>query len=479
MTTPIAHKAFKYRLKPTHAQETAFRQAVGATRVAYNMLTALNRDILKRAWAIEAQLIEQGATQAQARAEMKKLRKEDATLQAVSSFTWQKNVLTPEIARHRQAAARIAAGEPLESVWSDERYSEPWFHTVPRRAFVSGADQAATALSNWMKSVAGQRVGNKMGLPRFKKAGRSHDSLTIPVTANTPAGGHGAPYKRGEGRTGVIQDHHHLRLGMFGTIATYNSTAPLTRLVNKGGVIKSFTISRDANCWYVSLLVEAPTYLLHRGGPTKAQKEAGIIGVDLGVKAKAALSTGEIIENPRHLQLSLKRLAKLQVKLSRTQKGSKNREHLKKQIAKLQHKIALQRASSNHQMTKKLSTGYAGIGIEDLNVSGMTRSAAGTLEAPGKNVAAKSGLNRNILDVSFGQIRNQLEYKSKMYGSTLTVIDRFEPTSKRCSNCGAVKSDLSLKDRTYVCGECHHAEDRDVNAAKNIQKAAQNKINML
>lgn len=473
MTATIAHKAFKYRLKPTHAQETAFRQAVGATRVAYNMLTALNRDILKRAWAIEAQLIEQGATVEEAKAQMKKLRKEGTTLQAVSSFTWQKDVLTPEIARHRQAAARIAAGEPLEMVWSDERYSEPWFHTVPRRAFVSGADQASTALSNWMKSIAGQRGGAKMGLPRFKKAGRSKDSLTIPVATATPAGGYGVPYKRGEGRTGYIQDHHHLRLDMFGTIATYNSTAPLTRLVNKGGIIKSFTISRDANCWYVSLLVEAPACLLHQMRPTKAQKEAGIIGVDLGVKAKVALSTGEIIENPRHLQLSLKRLAKLQVKLSRTQKGSKNREHLKKQIAKLQHKIALQRASSNHQMTKTLTTQYATVAIEDLNVSGMTRSAAGTLEAPGKNVAAKSGLNRNVLDVGFGQVRTQLEYKTKMYGSTLTVIDRFEPTSKRCSNCGAIKNDLTLKDRTFICGECHHTEDRDINAAKNIRNIAQ------
>ncbi|MBF0807475.1 hypothetical protein E4U03_02445 [Rothia nasimurium] len=480
MTTEIAHKAFKYRLKPTQTQENAFRQAVGAARVAYNMLTALNRDVLRRGWEIRNQLIEQGLSEAEASAQMKKLRKEDLSLKIMSSFAWQKDVLTPEIARHKQAAARIAAGDPIESVWSGERFAEPWFHAVPRRAFVSGADQAATAISNWMKSVAGQRAGNKMGLPRFKKAGRSHDSITIPVVdGSSPAGGYGASYKRGEPRKGFIQDHHRLRLAMFGTVVTYNSTAPLTQLVTQGGTIKSFTISRDAQYWYVSLLVEAPINLLHRPGPTKAQEKAGVIGVDLGVKAKAALSNGEIINNPRHLQLSLKRLAKLQVKLSRTQKGSKNREHLKKQISRLQHKIALQRAASNHQMTKELSTTYVGVGIEDLNVAGMTKSASGTLENPGKNVAAKSGLNRNILDVSFGQIRNQLEYKTKMYGSALTVIGRYEPTSKRCSQCGAMKSDLSLKERTYICVECNYQDDRDINAAKNIRNLAEKELGMV
>lgn len=480
MTTEIAHKAFKYRLKPTYAQEKAFRQAAGATRVAYNMLTALNREILKRGWEVEKQLIEDGLAEEEARAKMKKLRKTDPALKTISAFTWSTQYLTPEITKHREAAARIAAGASLEEVWADERYAEPWFHTVTRIAFLSGARQADTALGNWKKSVSGQRAGNKMGLPRFKKAGRSHDSFTIPVVAiSTPAGGYGSRYKQGEKHKGTIQDHRHLRLAMYGTIATYNSTAPMTRLVERGGTIKSFTISRDADRWYVSLLVEAPAYLLHRPRPTKAQNEAGVVGADLGVKAKAALSNGEIIENPRHLQLALKRLAKLQVKLSRTQKGSKNREQLKKQISKLQHKIALQRASSNHQLTKKLSTSYAVVGIEDLNVSGMTRSASGTLENPGKNVAAKSGLNRNILDVGFSQIRTQLEYKTKMYGSSLVVIDRFEPTSKRCSNCGEVKSDLTLKDRTFFCSACGYEEDRDVNAARNIKDATQRQTGMV
>lgn len=477
--TPITHTAFKYRLKPTHAQAARFAQCAGASRVAYNALTALNREILKRSWAIETELVENGMTVEQAKAEMKKRRKEDPNLQIISSFTWQKNYLTPEITRHRQAAARIEAGEALEDVWADERYAQPWFHTVPRRTFVSGADQASQALSNWMSSINGHRAGNKVGLPRFKKTGRSSDSFTIPITKETSAGGWGTPYKRGDKRHGIIEDHHHLRLSMFGTIATYNSTKNLTRLISRNGVVKSFTISRNARHWYVSLLVEAPTELIQRSDPTRAQKDKGAIGVDLGVKVKAALSTGEVVENPRHLQLSLKRLARLQTKLSRAQKGSKNRERLKNQISKLQHTISLQRASSNHHLTKTLATSYEVIGLEDLNVSGMTRSASGTIEEPGKNVAAKSGLNRNILDVSFSQIRSQLDYKTQRYGSSLLLVDRFEPTSKRCSSCGAIKKDLKLTDRTYRCDSCGYEEDRDINAAKNIQRIAEKKYKML
>lgn len=476
MSEEISHKAFKFRLKPTLSQESSFRQAVGASRVAYNMLIAINREILQRGWEIKENLIKAGATEAEAKMKMKQLRKEDPSLGRISSITWQKDVLTPEIRRHREAANRISAGEPVEVVWSGERYAEPWFHTVDRKFFVSGANQAQAAFDNWSDSLSGRRAGNKMGLPRFKKAGRSHDSVKVHVTSSIVAGGYGVRYKRGEGRKGPIQDYHHLRLGMFGTVATYDSTAPMARLVARGAVIKSFTISRDAQYWYVSLLLEAPADLMCRQEPTKAQLNAGTVGVDLGVKVKAALSNGELIDNPRHLQLSLKRLAKLQVKLSRAQKGSKNREQLKKQISKLQHKIALQRAGSNHQLTKKLSSAYSVVGVEDLNVSGMTRSAAGTVEEPGKNVAAKAGLNRNILDVGFSQIRSQLEYKTKFYGSRLVVIDRFEPTSKRCSECGAVKSNLSLSERVFTCPECGFEADRDVNAARNIKRLAQESL---
>jgi putative transposase len=98
----------------------------------------------------------------------------------------------------------------------------------------------------------------------------------------------------------------------------------------------------------------------------------------------------------------------------------------------------------------------------------MTRSTRGTLTAPGRNVRAKAGLNRAILDAGFAAIRWQLEHKAGWYGSRIAVIGRFEPSSKTCSGCGAVKTKLSLSERSYNCACCGLVLDRDLNAARNI-----------
>lgn len=135
---------------------------------------------------------------------------------------------------------------------------------------------------------------------------------------------------------------------------------------------------------------------------------------------------------------------------------------------------ALRRETGLHQLTKNLTTRYALIGIEDLNVAGMTSSASGTIENPGKNVAQKAGLNRAVLDVSFGTFRTQLEYKAAWYGSVIQVIDRYYPSSQTCSNCGERPgAKLTLSDRVYKCGHCHTVIDRDLNAAINIRREAE------
>lgn len=104
----------------------------------------------------------------------------------------------------------------------------------------------------------------------------------------------------------------------------------------------------------------------------------------------------------------------------------------------------------------------------------MTASASGTIENPGKNVAQKAGLNRAVLDVSFGTFRTQLEYKAAWYGSAVQVIDRYYPSSQTCSNCGnRPDTKLTLNDRVYKCGHCHAVIDRDLNAAINIRREAE------
>jgi len=190
------------------------------------------------------------------------------------------------------------------------------------------------------------------------------------------------------------------------------------------------------------------------------------------VKHLAALSTGELVANPRVKASNARALVKASRAYARTVKGSKRRERARRRLARLHHREALQRATVLHGLTKRLATGWATVAVEDLNVAGMTRSAAGTLDAPGRRVRQKSGLNRSVLDASPGEIRRQLAYKAAWYGSRLAVLDRWYPSSKTCSGSGTAKATLALSERTFTCTTCGLMLDRDVNAAVNIARFA-------
>jgi putative transposase len=206
--------------------------------------------------------------------------------------------------------------------------------------------------------------------------------------------------------------------------------------------------------------------------PGLAQLVAGTVGVDLGVATLAALSTGEKVANPRHLVTAERRLKAAQRAVSRTEKTSARRARARARLARRHHEVAQRRSGALHALTKRLTTRWAAVAVEDLNVTGMTRSARGSLAAPGVNVRAKAGLNRAILDARFAEVRRQLDYKSRWYGSELLVVDRWAPTSKTCSSCGWRNPSLSLRERVFHCQSCGLEIDRDVNAAVNIEAAA-------
>ncbi|MBS9538357.1 helix-turn-helix domain-containing protein [Micrococcus luteus] len=174
-------RAFKHRLDPNPAQATLLAQYAGAARVAYNMLIAHNRAALAAGAARRTELAETGLAGPELAARMKAERAADPTLRVASYQSYATAHLTPLIRRHREAAAAIAAGADPAEAWTDERYAEPWMHTVPRRVLVSGLQNAAKATENWMASASGTRAGARVGLPRFKKKGRSRDSFTIPA----------------------------------------------------------------------------------------------------------------------------------------------------------------------------------------------------------------------------------------------------------------------------------------------------------
>ena len=458
-------RAFKHRLDPDASQLELLGQYAGAARVAFNMLTAHNRAALQAGWDRRRQLAEAGVPAEELAGRMKAERAADPALKVAGYQQFATEHLTPMVRAHREAAEAIAAGADPGQVWADERYAQPWMHTVPRRVLVSGLQNAAKATENWMASACGARAGRRVGLPRFKKKGRSRDSFTIP--APEVIGAAGTAYKRGEARGGVITDHRHLRLASLGTIRTMDKTTRLVRSCRRGAVVRSVTISQAGGHWYASVLVAEPVTL--RRGPSRRQRANGTVGVDLGVKHLAALSTGELIPNARAGQAQARRLARLQRALARTERGSRRRERVRRQISALHHQVALRRTGMLHEVSTRLARDYAIVALEDLNVAGMTRSAAGTIEHPGKNVAAKAGLNRAILDAGLGTLRAQLHYKTSWAGSQVKMIDRFAPSSKTCSRCGAVKATLSLRERVYECEVCALVIDRDVNAAINIR----------
>ena len=216
------------------------------------------------------------------------------------------------------------------------------------------------------------------------------------------------------------------------------------------GVAKRVTVSRTADRWFASILFETPD------APALVQSVAAA-GVDLGVTDLATLSDGTKIAGPKPHKQLLVRLRRANKALARKRRGSRNTLKAKRCLARLHARISNIRKDALHKLTARLVATYRRIGIEDLNVRGMVRNRR---------------LARSIMDASFFEFRRQLEYKARMRGATVVVVDRFYPSSKTCSCCGSVKAELDLSQRVYRCESCGYEVDRDVNAARNLEKLA-------
>lgn len=213
--------------------------------------------------------------------------------------------------------------------------------------------------------------------------------------------------------------------------------------------LNSVTVSLDkSGRWFVSFnLIEEIEEL-----PQRTER----VGVDLGITSLATLSTGEKIANQKFEQKDRERLAKAQRRLSKKQKGSKNRDKARNKVARIYARMTDRRIDTLHKITTRLVRENQTIAIEDLNVAGMTKNHK---------------LARAISDASFGEFRRQLEYKSDWYGRELIVVDRFFPSSKTCHECGSYQEKMPLNIREWTCPDCGTVHDRDVNAAKNILAA--------
>ncbi|MEH8059288.1 transposase [Gallibacterium anatis] len=225
------------------------------------------------------------------------------------------------------------------------------------------------------------------------------------------------------------------------------------------GEVKNVTVSQKCGRFFVSIQTEfeyeIPT---HKGGE---------IGIDMGVARFATLSNGEFFEPLNAFKTYKGKLAKLQRQLKNKVKFSQNWQKLKAKIAKLHHKIANCRKDFLHQTSSKISKNHAMIYIEDLQVSNMSKSAKGTAETPGKNVAAKSGLNQAILDQSWFEFRRQLDYKTQWQGGFLVAVPA-QNTSRTCPCCGHVAKENRQTQANFECVECGYTENADVVGAMNV-----------
>jgi len=181
------------------------------------------------------------------------------------------------------------------------------------------------------------------------------------------------------------------------------------------------------------------------------------VGVDLGVKALATLSTGKTISGPKAHKALLGRLQRLSRGLSRKVKGSANRKKAKMNLSRLHARISNIRQNALHQLTTDLTRRFDTIGIEDLNVKGMM---------------ANRHLSRSVANMGFFEFKRQLNYKAARRGGVVVVADCWYPSSKTCSDCGHKLQALPLSVREWTCPECGVVHDRDVNAAINLKNLA-------
>ena len=279
------------------------------------------------------------------------------------------------------------------------------------------------AYSNFLNSLKGKRKGKKVGEPKFKS---KHSRQT-------------ARYRIG-GFSVHSESVKLAKIGHIRMVVTRQLPSPPT----------SVTVIKDtANRYFASFVVE----ILQHETSLNATKS---IGIDLGLTHFAIFSDGEKIENPRYHKKLLNRIKKANKKLSRCQKGSKRRQNAKLKLAKLHAKIKDSRTDFLHKLTTRLVRENQALAIEDLNVSGLVKNRK---------------LSRAISDAGWYSFRQLLTAKCDKYNRHLVVINRWEATSQKCSNCGFNGGKKELNVREWTCLNCGTHHDRDICAAKNIKVA--------
>jgi putative transposase len=330
----------------------------------------------------------------------------------------------------------------------------PWRGEVVTGSYQAGLEALGRALRNYS---AARKAGRRVGFPRFRAKGRSHEAVIF-------------QRPRLAGSRDVVLDRR------LGPLRTKESLRKLVRLLDSDphARVMRCTVQRVNGGWVISFTVQ------RSAKQRRARRPDATVGVDVGLARLATLSTGHVAANSRPYQASLRELRRLQRRLDRQRRAnnpgnyhpdgraqmgcttwvkSQRMVRTEERIAGLHERVANLRREQAHQLTTALTREIGVIGVETLAV---------------KDLMGNRRLARHIADVGWRMVLGQLRYKTLWSGSVLVAADRFYPSSKTCSACGAVKAKLRLADRVFTCDEhaCGHVQDRDLNAALNLARIA-------
>jgi putative transposase len=299
---------------------------------------------------------------------------------------------------------------------AEVKSENPWYYEVNKNVPQKALADLRQAWDRCFKKVSKQ--------PSFKKKGQ-RDSFYL------ESGTKAKPMIKNDGKRIKLPSIGWVRLA---------ETLPVTAVHN-------CVISRQADRWFVAIKYEVEKPSIVNKRPT--------VGVDIGIKELAVCSNGKVFKNPKAYRRMSQRMKRLQRRVSKKVKGSNNRAKAVKKLAKLHAKVSNIRKDSIHKLTHYLAKNHSVIKIEDLQVKAFLKNHK---------------LAGAIADCGMYEFKRQLEYKTEKFSSQLILVDRMFPSSQICSNCGQHRHKMPLKNRVYVCPNCGNTEDRDLNAAKNIER---------
>jgi putative transposase len=420
---------FQFALDPNAQQRILFAKCAGARRFTFNHHLARVKVNLDARSAERAVLSESGDTC------------EPSTL----SLSWSGFSFINEFNAWKN-------GQSIDSpVNEDGSRGLAWRHELPNDIFECASVDAARALENFSASRRGKRRGAAVGFPRFQVKGK--------VTPGFRLRNRATPGKAPSSQPIRFSDPAHVRLPKFGPVKVFGPTRKVRRMIDLGRFhVYSATLTQRAGRWTVSLTGVAAE--LHQAERSRSNRHVVPVGVDRGIISLcvAVDANGVLIESFEGVKTLKQAHALLKTAnqtLARTTPGSKGRQRAKARLATRHRKVANTRRHLVHQASRALVDRCQVLVIEDLNLAGMVKNRH---------------LARSISDAAMGELSRQLLYKARWHGVEVRVVDRFFPSSKTCSGCGEIRNDLDLSTRTYVCGACGLAIDRDLNAAINLAR---------